>query len=173
MKSQTDTDIEMCGRELTVYSPKSEPPAKRSGVPQGCVPSATGSADARAADEAGADSSGRSADPSGPAEVRYGISVERILTVSNHISEDEPDAFTKEEAIEAVKYFQNEFDVLWRKRVTERTALATELMSLAVKTLRMSDEPDAPQRSVERAGLPNDRTERRAPKAGVANSETL
>lgn len=37
--------------------------AERSEVLQGCVPSATGSADARAADEAGADSSGRSADP--------------------------------------------------------------------------------------------------------------
>lgn len=36
--------------------------AKRSGVPQGCPPSATGSADARASDEAGADSSGRSAE---------------------------------------------------------------------------------------------------------------
>lgn len=37
-----------------------EPPAERSEVLQGCVPSATGSADARAADEAGADSLARS-----------------------------------------------------------------------------------------------------------------
>ena len=28
MKSQTDHDIEMCGRELTVYPPKSEPPVR-------------------------------------------------------------------------------------------------------------------------------------------------
>jgi hypothetical protein len=40
----------------------SKPPAKRSGALQGCVPSATGSADARASDEAGADSLARSAD---------------------------------------------------------------------------------------------------------------
>lgn len=38
------------------------PKAERSEALQGCPPSATGSADARAADEAGADSSGRSAD---------------------------------------------------------------------------------------------------------------
>ncbi len=30
MKSQTDHDIEMCGRELTVYPPKSEPPVRSS-----------------------------------------------------------------------------------------------------------------------------------------------
>lgn len=43
-----------------VYS--CSPKAERSEVLQGCPPSATGSADARASDEAGADSSGRSAD---------------------------------------------------------------------------------------------------------------
>lgn len=43
-----------------VYS--CSPKAERSEVLQGCPPSATGSADARAADEAAADSSGRSAD---------------------------------------------------------------------------------------------------------------
>lgn len=42
------------------------PEAERSEVLQGCPPSATGSADARASDEAGADSSGRSADGSDP-----------------------------------------------------------------------------------------------------------
>ena len=46
------------------------PKAERSEVLQGCPPSATGSADARASDEAGADSAGRSADVSGSAEQR-------------------------------------------------------------------------------------------------------
>ena len=41
--------------------------AERSGAPQAGLPSATGSADARASDEAGADSSERSADGSGSA----------------------------------------------------------------------------------------------------------
>jgi hypothetical protein len=47
--------------------------AERSGVLQGCLPSATGSADARAADETGADSSGRSADANGPEAVEIWV----------------------------------------------------------------------------------------------------
>lgn len=55
------------------------PKAERSEVLQGCPPSATGSADARASDESGADSSGRSADPRSDAFLDDLESAYRIL----------------------------------------------------------------------------------------------
>jgi hypothetical protein len=66
---------------------------------------------------------------------KYKISKERILTISNHISEDE-DCFTKEEAIEVVKYFRDEFDELFQKIQMERTDLSVLFLKMSCQFLK-------------------------------------
>lgn len=51
-------------------------PAERSGVLQGCPPSATGSADAGASDETGADSSGRCPEVNGPCPIANAVALQ-------------------------------------------------------------------------------------------------
>lgn len=72
----------------------------------------------------------------------YRISEDRILQISNDISEDMCHA-NNFELIEVVKYFRNEFDRLYRKKQIEKYKIATQLIELGSKVL---SEPNLPKK---------------------------
>ncbi len=137
--------------KLNEYS--CSPKAEHSEVLKGCPPSAPCSARPSAVERDKAlISSAVPRDLAEPAVRRYLISEERILTVSNHISEDEPRAFTKKEAIETVKYFRDAFDDLWNRRAGERMDVATDLMRITTEllSLKQAGAPPSGERAVAR-----------------------
>ena len=72
---------------------------------------------------------------------RYAISEERILQISNDISEDMCNARASD-LIEVVKYFRDNFDAVWQARQSERTQLALDLLDMAHPLLN----PKPPER---------------------------
>lgn len=96
----------ICGQRFSTPKPGTgrsnnlcrECEAKRSGVPQGCLPSATGSAGARASDEAGADSSGRSAGKAVRAMVRH------FVVITNWNGLEETECAELREALATIEY---------------------------------------------------------------------
>lgn len=70
--------------------------------------------------------------PTGP---RYLISEDRILQISNDISEDMCSA-SKKELIEVVKYFRDQFDELWRGHLHFGESIGTTLMTTGLEILR-------------------------------------
>jgi hypothetical protein len=65
---------------------------------------------------------------------KYSISEDRILQISNDISEDMCIAKPKE-LIEVVKYFRDNFDAVWCARQTERTQIDVALLTMALEPI--------------------------------------
>lgn len=65
---------------------------------------------------------------------RYLISEERILAISNDISEDMCSA-SRKELVQVVKYFRDELDELWRAYVKTTSDTATGLIDAGHKLL--------------------------------------
>ena len=66
---------------------------------------------------------------------KYKITKARILQISNYISEEMCGA-DRNELIEVVKYFRDEFDSLWEKRQCERMEMANEFIRAGTNLLK-------------------------------------
>ena len=70
---------------------------------------------------------------------KYLISEDRILQISNDISEDMCSA-SRKELIEIVKYFRNQVDELWWRHIHFGETIGTTLMSAGIQILKQTTE---------------------------------